>query len=165
MLQLPRVKVIVHLVWRLYHQDTSTNLVLCRLSIRANINTMLQKCCQLCLCRFTSRGYGATAARLTPDQKVGSSNLSGLSAAARVVLSLVRPAPLRRADQSGESRCAGILLPGARPVCGEWSPVFGDQRQSSWASQPGGPLRAGPALPGALRICGARVGRRVRAQA
>ena len=25
-----------------------------------------------------SRGYGATAARLTPDQKVGSSNLSGL---------------------------------------------------------------------------------------
>ena len=24
------------------------------------------------------RGYGATAARLTPDQKVGSSNLSGL---------------------------------------------------------------------------------------
>ena len=25
-----------------------------------------------------ARGYGATAARLTPDQKVGSSNLSGL---------------------------------------------------------------------------------------
>ena len=25
------------------------------------------------------RGYGATAARLTPDQKVGSSNLSGLT--------------------------------------------------------------------------------------
>ncbi len=25
------------------------------------------------------RGYGATAARLTPDQKVGSSNLSGLN--------------------------------------------------------------------------------------
>lgn len=25
-----------------------------------------------------SRGYGATAARLTPDQKVGSSNLSAL---------------------------------------------------------------------------------------
>ena len=24
------------------------------------------------------KGYGATAARLTPDQKVGSSNLSGL---------------------------------------------------------------------------------------
>ena len=24
-------------------------------------------------------GYGATAARLTPDQKVGSSNLSGLT--------------------------------------------------------------------------------------
>ena len=27
---------------------------------------------------LASRGYGATAARLTPDQKVGSSNLSGL---------------------------------------------------------------------------------------
>ena len=27
---------------------------------------------------FSSRGYGATAARLTPDQKVGSSNLSAL---------------------------------------------------------------------------------------
>ena len=27
---------------------------------------------------LVSRGYGATAARLTPDQKVGSSNLSGL---------------------------------------------------------------------------------------
>ena len=27
---------------------------------------------------FVARGYGATAARLTPDQKVGSSNLSGL---------------------------------------------------------------------------------------
>ena len=25
------------------------------------------------------KGYGATAARLTPDQKVGSSNLSGLT--------------------------------------------------------------------------------------
>ena len=30
------------------------------------------------LLRFAPRGYGATAARLTPDQKVGSSNLSGL---------------------------------------------------------------------------------------
>ena len=29
-------------------------------------------------CTSCSRGYGATAARLTPDQKVGSSNLSGL---------------------------------------------------------------------------------------
>ena len=28
--------------------------------------------------RWVSRGYGATAARLTPDQKVGSSNLSAL---------------------------------------------------------------------------------------
>ena len=30
-------------------------------------------------CTSCSRGYGATAARLTPDQKVGSSNLSGLT--------------------------------------------------------------------------------------
>ena len=30
------------------------------------------------------RGYGATAARLTPDQKVGSSNLSGLLTMVRV---------------------------------------------------------------------------------
>ena len=30
--------------------------------------------------RITSRGHGATAARLTPDQKVGSSNLSALIA-------------------------------------------------------------------------------------
>ena len=30
------------------------------------------------LLRFVPRGYGATAARLTPDQKVGSSNLSAL---------------------------------------------------------------------------------------
>ena len=30
------------------------------------------------LLRFVPRGYGATAARLTPDQKVGSLNLSGL---------------------------------------------------------------------------------------
>ena len=32
------------------------------------------------------RGYGATAARLTPDQKVGSSNLSGL----KFVVSVLR---------------------------------------------------------------------------
>ena len=32
----------------------------------------------VCNRNFDKRGYGATAARLTPDQKVGSSNLSGL---------------------------------------------------------------------------------------
>ena len=32
----------------------------------------------VCNQNFDKRGYGATAARLTPDQKVGSSNLSGL---------------------------------------------------------------------------------------
>ena len=31
-----------------------------------------------CACSSSSRGYGATAARLTPDQEVGSSSLSGL---------------------------------------------------------------------------------------
>ena len=31
------------------------------------------------VCSTATRGYGATAARLTPDQKVGSSNLSGLN--------------------------------------------------------------------------------------
>ena len=40
---------------------------------------------KLCLAkvRKSMRGYGATAARLTPDQKVGSSNLSGLIFLAR----------------------------------------------------------------------------------
>ena len=34
---------------------------------------------EVMLLRDAPRGYGATAARLTPDQKVGSSNLSGLT--------------------------------------------------------------------------------------
>ena len=34
---------------------------------------------EVVLLSFVPRGYGATAARLTPDQKVGSSNLSGLT--------------------------------------------------------------------------------------
>ena len=33
----------------------------------------------------SQRGYGATVARLTPDQKVGSSSLSGLISSRRVV--------------------------------------------------------------------------------
>ena len=110
-------------------------------------------------------GYGAASARLTPDQKVGSSNLSGLSAAARAVLSLMRPAPLGRADQSGESRCAGIPCR-VMPVM----PLTGPQLSATsvTAAGPanqGGQRRAGPALPGVRRICGTRVGRRVCAQA
>ena len=35
--------------------------------------------CMAMVHRRMHRGYGATAARLTPDQKVGSSNLSALS--------------------------------------------------------------------------------------
>ena len=47
----------------------------------------------LCVQTWTSRGYGATAARLTPDQKVGSSNLwphdYGLSVVVAVRLELL----------------------------------------------------------------------------
>ena len=46
---------------------------------------------RLTLPSWPSRGYGATAARLTPDQKVGSSNLSGL-----IWLGLKRPGPIMR---------------------------------------------------------------------
>ena len=42
------------------------------------IDSLLHLSIYLFLCRQQQRGYGATAARLTPDQKVGSSNLSGL---------------------------------------------------------------------------------------
>ena len=35
----------------------------------------------------SQRGYGATVARLTPDPKVGSSNLSGLISSRRIVAS------------------------------------------------------------------------------
>ena len=40
-------------------------------------------------CSSSSRGYGATAARLTPDQKVGSSNLSALIFRLRLYQSLI----------------------------------------------------------------------------
>ena len=46
---------------------------------------------KLTLPSLPSRGYGATAARLTPDQKVGSSSLSGL-----IWLGLKRPGPIMR---------------------------------------------------------------------
>ena len=41
---------------------------------------------EVMLLRDAPRGYGATAARLTPDQKLGSSNLSGLTLHAAWVL-------------------------------------------------------------------------------
>ena len=43
------------------------------------------------------RGYGATAARLTPDQKVGSSNLSGL---------ILRMTCERAVDMANQTRAA-----------------------------------------------------------
>ena len=42
---------------------------------KPNATACLKRVCGRAMC---NRGYGATAARLTPDQKVGSSNLSGL---------------------------------------------------------------------------------------
>jgi hypothetical protein len=52
-------------------------------------------CVAICRCVHRSqRGYGATAARLTPDQKVGSSNLSGLIAFPKACASLLWRAPL-----------------------------------------------------------------------
>ena len=43
-----------------------------------SIDSLLLLSIYLFLSQQQQRGYGATAARLTPDQKVGSSNLSGL---------------------------------------------------------------------------------------
>ena len=52
-------------------------------------------CVAVCRCVHRSQGgYGATAARLTPDQKVGSSNLSGLIAFSKACASLLWRAPL-----------------------------------------------------------------------
>ena len=63
------------------------------------------------------RGYGAAAARLTPDQKVGSSNLP---AAANAAL-------LRRADKCREM-VAGVPLRGATCTCSSLGARF---RESS----------------------------------
>ena len=46
---------------------------------------------------FDRRGYGAMAARLTPDQKVGSSNLSGL---------ILRMTCERAVDMANQTRAA-----------------------------------------------------------
>ena len=66
-----------------------------------------------------TRGYGATAARLTPDQKVGSSNLSGLNfhwqLLGRVLSAAARPArPAALAP--AEARVPQLLL--ALRLCG-----------------------------------------------
>ena len=66
-----------------------------------------------------TRGYGATAARLTPDQKVGSSNLSGLNfhwqLLGRVLSAAARPArPAALAP--AEVRVPQLLL--ALQLCG-----------------------------------------------
>ena len=52
-------------------------------------------------------GYGATAARLTPDQKVGSSNLSALTiAVARCATAAVAPQRVFPADQKRLEVCS-----------------------------------------------------------
>ena len=53
------------------------------------------------------RGYGATAARLTPDQKVGSSNLSVLIFA----LTTRKPAPLLPSSLLASAPTLWLLLP------------------------------------------------------
>ena len=68
---------------------------------------------------FSDWGYGATAARLTPDQKVGSSNLSGLNfhwqLLGRVLSAAARPArPAALAP--AEVRVPQLLL--ALQLCG-----------------------------------------------
>ena len=62
------------------------------------------------VCSTATRGYGATAARLTPDQKVGSSNLSAL-----IARDLRRPAtrvfaPTAAREQTGACRGARGLV-------------------------------------------------------
>ena len=52
------------------------------------------------------RGYGATAARLTPDQKVGSSNLSGLNFSF---------AAAQRLQRNGLIQASHACCPGSTP--------------------------------------------------
>ena len=53
--------------------------------------------------RMAPRGYGATAARLTPDQKVGSSNLCALICAAALKATTVPSLVFGQADSPPES--------------------------------------------------------------
>ena len=75
--------------------------------------------CMAALLNRRSRGYGAMAARLTPDQKVGSSDLSGLNfhwqLLGRVLSAAARPArPAALAP--AEVRVPQLLL--ALQLCG-----------------------------------------------
>ena len=84
-------------------------------------------------------GYGAAAARLTPDQKVGSSNLSGLRCSAA----------------SGDVRSAAELIDiwaqrrDAARLCGSGliSEPTARRTYTCWRRRGGAP--PGPALPGA----------------
>ena len=99
---------------------------------------------------LVSRGYGATAARLTPDQKVGSSNLSGLSRCiasfsrlrSAVAMLLLKACyhggcrrPLRAAEpQRGPFLTCGALEPFARAgQQGLWrNGSASDSRSEGW---------------------------------
>ena len=87
-------------------------------------------------------GYGATAARLTPDQKVGSSNLSGLRGVRVDSLALVdgRPAGLHSFRRPQLGRRARRLA-----KCQAWGlwciGNASDARSERWGVQP--PLASG----------------------
>jgi hypothetical protein len=59
-------------------EDTLMNISLGSLSLARQLARLSESGASYAAASMTSRGYGATAARLTPDQKVGSSNLSAL---------------------------------------------------------------------------------------
>ena len=61
-----------------------------------------------------ARGYGATAARLAPDQKVGSLNLSGLICALVFFCGCPHPNKARANLQHGIEDCPGWAMLGSR---------------------------------------------------
>ena len=61
-----------------------------------------------------ARGYGAMAARLTPDQKVGSSNLSGLICTLVFFVVAHTPNKARANLQHGIEDCPGWAMLGSR---------------------------------------------------
>ena len=61
-----------------------------------------------------ARGYGATAARLTPDQEVGSSDLSGLICALVFFVVAHTPNKARANLQHGIEDCPGWAMLGSR---------------------------------------------------
>ena len=60
-----------------------------------------------------ARGYGATAARLTPDQEVGSLNLSGLICALVFFVVAHTPNKARANLQHGIEDCPGWAMLGS----------------------------------------------------